>query len=91
MTDLEQPARTVAVAARSRSRFARLKLRYPGSRRSAFRHVGDPCFNAELSIELLERTGELPGSKRDLVALLREYRHALYALATQATNHRASQ
>lgn len=92
--DLREPARTVAVTARSRSRFARLRLRYPGHRRSrlvrpAAQHAsrGDyPCYDADLSMELLRRTAELPDSKRDLIALLAEYRHALCAVVNQVTN-----
>lgn len=96
--DLHQSARTVAVTARSRSRFARLRLRYPSRRVPALAGVGGrgcceavyPCYNAELSMELLARTGDLPESTRDLIALLAEYRHALYALATQAAVSKAT-
>ena len=96
--DVQQPASTVAVTARSRSRFARLRLRYPARQRSRFvpfsgryaRAAQHPCYNAELSMELLRRTGELPDSKRDLVALLTEYRRALHAVASQAMNGRTT-
>ena len=92
--DVQQPARTVAVAARSRSRFSRLRLRYPDRQRPRLvpfsgryaRAAEHPRYDAELSMELLRRTGELPGSKRDLVALLTEYRLALHAVASQAMN-----
>ena len=96
--DVQQPASTVTVTARSRSRFARLRLRYPDRQRPRFvsfsgrdaRAAQHPCYNAELSMELLSRTGELPGSKRDLVALLTEYRLALHAVASQAMNGQAT-
>jgi hypothetical protein len=73
------------------SRFGWLRLRYPGDRRSWLarpaalyaREAEYPCYDAELSMELLGRTGELPNSKRDLVALLAEYRRALHALASR--------
>lgn len=97
--DVQRSARTVTVAARSRSRFARLKLRYPARQRSRFvpfsggyaRAAEHPRYDAELSMELLRRTGELPGSKRDLVALLTEYRLALHAVASQVMNGQATQ
>lgn len=93
--DLTQPARTVAVTARSRSRFARLRLHSPGHRPSRLlvpaaqytRQSDHPCYDADLSMELLGRTCELPDSKRDLIALPAEYRHALCALVSQAKNN----
>jgi len=64
--------RTIAVAARGRSRLSRLRVRYPD--RDEYRR-----YDADLARELLARTGELPGSKRELIALLAEYRKALAA------------
>jgi hypothetical protein len=87
-----QPARTIAVTARSSSRFARLKLRYPdGTRRRwlapfAARYpskVEVPEYDAALAMELIDNTGELPASEHDLVVIITHYRHALHALATQ--------
>jgi hypothetical protein len=66
--------RTITVTARSHSRLSRLKVRYPGQ-------VPHPAYDTALARELLAFTGELPASKHGLVALLTEYRHALYALA----------
>src|ERR1022692_867822 len=94
--NLQQPARTTAVTPRSNSRVARLRLRHPGRRRSWFAPMGarypvqaeHPCYDPDLSMELLARTCELPASKRDLVVLLTEYRHALYAVATKAASSR---
>lgn len=95
--DLTQPARTVAVTARSKSRFARLRLCYPSHQPSRFlrpaaqqpRQADHPCYDADLSMELLGRTCELPDSKRELIALLTEYRHALCALVSQVNNQTA--
>jgi hypothetical protein len=86
-------ARTIAATYRSRSRFARIRLRYPGRHPSRLtnRYPGRaelPDYNAELAIELIGGTGELPTSKRDLLIVLTHYRHALHALATQAAINR---
>src|SRR5690242_5165540 len=84
-------ARTIAVTYRNRSRFARIRLRCPGRRppwlyRPATRYPGEvelPDYDAELAMELIGGTGELPTSKPDLIVVLTHYRHALLALATQ--------
>ena len=91
------PARTIAVTARSSSRLARLKLRYPGSPRSWLARfftrypgqVAHPVYDAALAMELIDRTGELPASKHDLIVVATEYRHALHALASQILKGRA--
>lgn len=46
-----------------------------------------PVYDAALASELLARTCELPGTKKGLVALLTEYRHALSALTSQPGKH----
>jgi hypothetical protein len=88
-----RPARTIAVIPGSRLRFSRLTLDYPpgapqpprGLRR--WRRVPDPGlsprYDSDLAAELLRSTGDLPASKRDLIAILTEYRRALHALITQ--------
>jgi hypothetical protein len=94
---LLRPGRTIAVTARSSSRLARLKVRYPSQRPARFsryaRRYPDqlphPHYDAELALELLASTGELPDTRRGLVVLLTEYRHALHALATQARRPQA--
>ena len=63
--------RTIGVTARSSSRFARLRVRYPLDYR------GDHHYDAELARELLARTAEFPQSKHDLEIVLTEYRYAL--------------
>jgi len=68
--------RTIEVTASRPSRFSRLRVVYPD-------HAPHPAYDAVLARELLGRTGEFPDSKRGLVALLTEYRHALHALALQ--------
>lgn len=88
-------ARTIAVTYRNRSRFARIKLRYPGRRPSRLTsrypgHVTLPDYNAELALELIGGTGELPTSKRDLLIVLAHYRHALHVLATQVATSQQS-
>src|SRR5580658_3407155 len=85
-------ARTIAVTARSSSRLARLKLRYPDStpRRwlapFATRYpsqVDVPEYDAALAMELVGNTGELPASRYELAVIITHCRHALNALATQ--------
>jgi len=66
----------IAVTARTRSRLSRLRTRNPDQ-------AEHPHYDAALARELLARTGELPHSKRDLIIVLAEYRHALHALATE--------
>jgi hypothetical protein len=68
------PSKTIAVTARNRSRFAPLKVRYPEQER--------PPYDVVLALELLGSTVEDPSSKRDLLLVLGEYRHALHALIT---------
>ena len=49
-------------------------------------HLGDAQATAVLvaaARELLARTAELPGSKRELLSVLGEYRAALFAFAAQ--------
>ena len=70
--------RTIAVLTRGRSRFSRLRVRYPDGRTCG---GGRTAYDAATARELLASTGELPASRRDLVAVLTEYRHALFALA----------
>jgi hypothetical protein len=85
-------ARTIAVTARSSSRFARLKLRYPTSTPPGWlapfsarnpAQVEVPEYDAGLAMELGGTTGELPASKHDIVVIITHYRHALRALANQ--------
>lgn len=81
-----QPARTIVVTYRSRSRLARLRLRHPataqpGRNRLPARH---PAYDADTAMELIANTCELPTTKRDLLIVLAHYRHALHALAAQA-------
>lgn len=71
--------RTISVV-RRRTRFTRLKVEYPECVPN-----GPPRLHYDVSLarELLSRTAELPGSKRGLLAVLTEYRHALAALAAE--------
>lgn len=69
-----KPRRTIAVTARTRSRFSRLRMRYPD-------HAQHRRYDAALARELLATTGELPDSKRGLLAVLAEYRTALHDLS----------
>jgi hypothetical protein len=89
-----QQPRTIAVTYRGSSRFSRVRLRHPGERRGLMAllirrsSVGDippPAqpYDAELVMELLDNTGELPGSKRGLYIVLTHYRYALRQLATE--------
>jgi hypothetical protein len=71
--------RTISVA-RRRTRFPRLKVEYPDR---VLDGSPGPQYDVALARELLSRTAELPGSKRDLLAVLTEYRHALAALAAE--------
>ena len=71
--------RTISVARRG-TRFSRLKVEYPE------RVLNGPLrlhYDLALARELLSRTAELPSSKRGLLAVLTEYRHALAALAVE--------
>lgn len=79
---MPQPdTRTIAVTARSRSRFARFKVRRPGTPASRPRRGTQPgalawqplsrvAYTPALAIELLIGTAELPGSKRALMTVL---------------------
>lgn len=71
--DPAQPARTIAVAARGP--LSRLRLRYPD-------RADRPVYNAQLALELLGRTSELPASRQALIVILCEYRHAIADLVT---------
>jgi hypothetical protein len=42
-----------------------------------------PRFGASAARDLLARTAELPGSRRELLAVLSEYRAALFAFAAE--------
>ena len=93
--DHAQPARTIAITYRNRSRFARVKLRRPttGSRRDRLRAPypdapEDLAYDEDLAIELIAATGELPTRKRELIVVLTHYRRAIYDLATQARARR---
>jgi hypothetical protein len=71
--------RTISVARRG-TRFSRLKVKYPECA------LGRPLrlhYDVNLARELLSQTAELPSRKRDLLALLTEYRRALAALAAE--------
>ncbi len=70
--------RTISVTARGHGRFSRLLLACPDRAES-------PVYDAALARELLARTGEFPSSKRALLAILTEYRHALHDLAVSPT------
>jgi hypothetical protein len=69
----DSPAKTIAVPARGHGRSSRLRLKYPDQ-------SDHPTYDAALARELLARTGELPDSRRALIVLLTEYRHALHDL-----------
>ena len=87
--------RTITVIARSRTRFARLRLRYPaGTSRSRLPRLttrypdvtDQPEYDPGLAFELIAGTGELPARKHDLIVIMTQYRYALHALATQAAS-----
>lgn len=69
--------RTISVA-RRRTRLPRLKAEYP---KCVLNGPPRPQYDLALARELLSRTAELPSTKRGLLAVLTEYRHALAALA----------
>lgn len=86
--------RTLGVSYRP-GRLARIRLSYPHGWRPSwltkmYRRNHYPgsksheTYDADLAMELVMRTGELPTSKHDLVVLLTEYRFALLDLASQA-------
>lgn len=87
----DQSARTIAVLPGSKSRFSRLKVRYPAgtprprhrSRRGYPDPGPSPRYDPDLAGELLARTGDLPATRRDLIVVLTEHRRALHALITQ--------
>ena len=77
------------MSAHSRSRFARLRVRYPAQptpspaiRRHLVADMPQPGtpYDISLAMELLANTCELPSSRRDLRVLLTHYRRALHAL-----------
>lgn len=66
--------RTISVAAGGHGRFAQLLVTFPD-------RAEPSVYDADLARELLARTEERPSSKRALLAILTEYRHALHDLA----------
>lgn len=72
--------RTIAVTTRRNGRLSRLRIEYPQWMREPDRR---PAYDLDLVRLLLTLTSELPGSKRALLVLLAEYRHALLGLAAQ--------
>jgi hypothetical protein len=92
-------ARTIYVTYRGYSRFGRIRLRRPGPQPPLSARITalypaarvperTTDYDADLAIELLASTCELPEGKRALMIIIGEYRHALHALATQAGNAR---
>jgi hypothetical protein len=67
-------SRMIGVALRGSTRFARWRPVYPDQ-------TEHPTYDAAMARELLARTCELPSSKRALLIVLTEYRHALHGLA----------
>ena len=81
MPDIPDGAvQAISVKARSKWGLRRLKVEYPARAVS-----GSKCrpYDAASARALLSRTGEIPSSKRGLLAVLTEYRHALSALAVE--------
>ena len=74
-------ARTIAVRARGIWRLRRLKVEYPAL---AVSDRQRSHYDAALARELLSRTGEIPFSRRGLLAVLTEYRRALTSLAAES-------
>jgi|ERR1039457_1759829 hypothetical protein len=70
---------TISVVRRG-THFSRLKVEYPECALNGPPHLH---YDVVLAQELLSRTVEVPSRKRDLLALLTEYRHALVALAVK--------
>jgi hypothetical protein len=79
----DSAARTIAVKATGRWRLRRLRVEYPAQAVSAIQR---PPYDATLARELLSRTCEIPSTRRGLLAVLTEYRHALSALAAEPAN-----
>jgi len=74
--------RTIAVRCRKSGHWwTRLRIEYPQWKIDG---ADRPAYDVPMARQLLALTGELPTSKRGLVAVLAEYRHALYALAFAA-------
>jgi hypothetical protein len=71
--------RTISVARRG-TRFSRLRVEHPDC---VLDRPSRLHYDVDLARELLSRTAELPNSKRGLLAVLTEYRHALAALAVE--------
>lgn len=92
---------TIASAYRNHSRFTRIRLVYPGPRRSWHSRLAgrwapadipepDQPYTPARAMQLLANTSELPDSWHDLEIVLTHYRHAIYHLATQALNSRTA-
>jgi hypothetical protein len=73
-------ARTIAVRASGIWRLRRLTVEYPSL---AVNDRRRSHYDAALARELLSRTGEIPFSRRGLLAVLTEYRRALASLAAE--------
>lgn len=73
-------ARTITVRPRGVWRLRRLKIEYPPL---VVSNCQLPHYDAALARELVNRTGEIPFTRRGLLALLTEYRWALTSLVAQ--------
>jgi hypothetical protein len=73
-------ARTISVRASRKWCLSRLRAEYPACAASGGQR---PPYDVALARELLSRAGEIPFSKRDMLAVLAEYRRALSALAAE--------
>jgi len=74
--------RTIAVRCRQGGRWwPHLRIEYPQWRIDG---ADRPAYDAPMARQVLALTGELPASKRGLLVVLAEYRHALYTLAFAA-------
>ena len=73
-------ARTITVRTGGVWRMRRLKIEYPPL---AVSNCQLPHYDAALARELVNRTGEIPFSRRGLLALLTEYRYALTSLVAE--------
>jgi hypothetical protein len=93
------PPPTIAAAYRNHSRFARIRLTYPGTpqswrtrltRRSLPDGIPEPDqpYTPARALQLLASTGELPASRHDLIVVLTHYRYAIRHLANQALSTR---
>ena len=77
---LDGAVQTISVKTRSKWGLRRLKVEYPTRAVSGSKY---PPYDATSARALLSRTDEIPSSKRGLLAVLTEYRHALSALAVE--------